>query len=64
MEKDTNRIPFYPSIADGMNVLGLIVFCIAFGIIIGQLEEKGKLMVDFFVVLNEIVMRLVFIIMW
>ena len=47
-----------------MNVLGLIVFCIAFGIIIGQLEEKGKLMVDFFVVLNEIVMRLVFIIMW
>lgn len=49
---------------DGMNVLGLIVFCIAFGIIIGQLEEKGKLMVDFFVVLNEIVMRLVFIIMW
>jgi len=49
---------------DGMNVLGLIVFCIAFGIIIGQLEEQGKLMVDFFVVLNEIVMRLVFIIMW
>lgn len=49
---------------DGMNVLGLIVFCIAFGIIIGQLEEKGKLMVDFFIVLNEIVMRLVFIIMW
>jgi solute carrier family 1 (high affinity glutamate transporter) protein 2 len=49
---------------DGINVLGIIVFCIAFGIIIGQLGEKAKVMCDFFMALNEIVMRLVGIIMW
>lgn len=50
---------------DGMNVMGLIIFCITFGIIAGQLGPKGKLMVDFFVVLNEIVMKFVgIIIIW
>ncbi|KAL2717261.1 excitatory amino acid transporter-like [Vespula squamosa] len=50
---------------DGMNVMGLIIFCITFGIIAGQLGSKGKLMVDFFIVLNEIVMKFVgIIIIW
>ncbi|GIY43275.1 hypothetical protein CDAR_257681 [Caerostris darwini] len=49
---------------DGTNVLGLIVFCIAFGIIGGQLGEFGAPMVRFFVILNEIIMRIVIIIMW
>ncbi|XP_047371000.1 excitatory amino acid transporter-like [Vespa velutina] len=50
---------------DGMNIMGLIIFCITFGIIVGQLGPKGKLMVDFFVVLNEIVMKFVgIIIIW
>ncbi|KAF7414746.1 hypothetical protein HZH68_003235 [Vespula germanica] len=50
---------------DGMNVMGLIIFCITFGVIAGQLGSKGKLMVDFFIVLNEIVMKFVgIIIIW
>ncbi|KAG8199894.1 hypothetical protein JTE90_015883 [Oedothorax gibbosus] len=49
---------------DGTNVLGLIVFCIAFGIIGGQLGDFGAPMVRFFVILNEIIMRIVIIIMW
>ncbi|GFS78580.1 hypothetical protein NPIL_618001 [Nephila pilipes] len=49
---------------DGTNVLGLIVFCIAFGIIGGQLGEFGAPMVRFFIILNEIIMRIVIIIMW
>lgn len=49
---------------DGMNVLGVIIFCITFGIIIGQLGEKAKVMCAFFTELNEIVMRIVNIIMW
>ena len=48
----------------GTNVLGLIVFCTAFGIICGQLGEEGDLMVKFFVILNEIIMRIVIIVMW
>ncbi|KAK1131309.1 hypothetical protein K0M31_017596 [Melipona bicolor] len=50
---------------DGMNVMGMIVFCITFGLLAGQIGSRGKLMVDFFVILNEIIMKLVgIIVMW
>ncbi|XP_078540802.1 excitatory amino acid transporter 2 isoform X1 [Lissotriton helveticus] len=49
---------------DGMNVLGLIGFFIAFGISMGKMGEQARLMVDFFNILNEIVMKLVTMIMW
>uniref|UniRef100_A0A3B4B8U2 Amino acid transporter n=1 Tax=Periophthalmus magnuspinnatus TaxID=409849 RepID=A0A3B4B8U2_9GOBI len=48
----------------GMNVLGLIGFFIAFGICMGKMGERAKLMIDFFNILNEIVMKLVIMIMW
>ncbi|KAM7110433.1 excitatory amino acid transporter 2 isoform 5-T10 [Ciconia maguari] len=48
---------------DGMNVLGLIGFFIAFGIAMGKMGEQAKMMVDFFNILNEIVMKLVTMIM-
>ncbi|XP_049929702.1 excitatory amino acid transporter 2b isoform X2 [Epinephelus moara] len=48
----------------GMNVLGLIGFFIAFGICMGKMGEKAKLMIEFFNILNEIVMKLVILIMW
>ncbi|XP_078139007.1 excitatory amino acid transporter 2-like isoform X2 [Centroberyx gerrardi] len=47
----------------GMNVLGLIGFFIAFGICMGKMGEKAKLMIEFFNILNEIVMKLVIMIM-
>ncbi|XP_014476899.1 PREDICTED: excitatory amino acid transporter-like [Dinoponera quadriceps] len=47
---------------DGTNVMGMIVFCILFGVLAGQIGPRGKLMVDFFVVLNEIIMKLVTIV--
>ncbi|XP_076394215.1 excitatory amino acid transporter 2 isoform X2 [Megachile rotundata] len=47
---------------DGTNVMGMIVFCITFGLLAGQIGPRGRLMVDFFVVLNEIIMQLVGII--
>lgn len=50
---------------DGTNVMGMIMFCITFGLFAGQLGQRGKLMVDFFVVLNEIIMKLVsIVVMW
>uniref|UniRef100_A0A8C8S3Q5 Amino acid transporter n=1 Tax=Pelusios castaneus TaxID=367368 RepID=A0A8C8S3Q5_9SAUR len=49
---------------DGMNVLGLIGFFIAFGIAMGKMGDQAKMMVDFFNILNEIVMKLVTMIMW
>lgn len=50
---------------DGTNVMGMIVFCITFGLVAGQFGAQGKLIVDFFMILNEIIMKLVgIIIMW
>ncbi|XP_064489916.1 excitatory amino acid transporter-like [Ornithodoros turicata] len=49
---------------DGTNVLGLIVFCIAFGIIAGQMGPDAELMVRFFSSLNEIIMKIVVLVMW
>uniref|UniRef100_A0A3B4AG84 Amino acid transporter n=1 Tax=Periophthalmus magnuspinnatus TaxID=409849 RepID=A0A3B4AG84_9GOBI len=48
----------------GMNVLGLIGFFVSFGVIMGKMGERARLMLDFFNVLNEIVMKLVSAIMW
>ncbi|CAN8022811.1 unnamed protein product [Ixodes persulcatus] len=49
---------------DGTNVLGLIVFCIAFGIIAGQMGPEAELIVNFFSSLNEIIMKIVVLVMW
>ncbi|XP_057318656.1 excitatory amino acid transporter-like isoform X1 [Microplitis mediator] len=50
---------------DGTNVLGMIVFCITFGILVGQLGPKAQIMVDFFGALNEIIMKIVhLVIIW
>ncbi|XP_059170368.1 excitatory amino acid transporter 1-like [Physella acuta] len=50
--------------ADGVNVLGIITFCTAFGILISIMGPKGKIMIDFFQVLNEIIMKMVLMVMW
>lgn len=50
--------------SDGINVLGLIVFCVAFGLVIGKMGEKGRILLEFFDALNEATMKLVQIIMW
>uniref|UniRef100_A0AAY4DXZ8 Amino acid transporter n=1 Tax=Denticeps clupeoides TaxID=299321 RepID=A0AAY4DXZ8_9TELE len=49
--------------SDGINVLGLIVFCVAFGLVIGKMGERGRILLEFFDALNEATMRLVQIIM-
>ncbi|XP_068606255.1 solute carrier family 1 member 9 [Brachionichthys hirsutus] len=48
----------------GMNVLGLIGFFITFGICMGRMGERGKVMISFFNILNEIIMTMVSMIMW
>uniref|UniRef100_H2RMZ7 Amino acid transporter n=1 Tax=Takifugu rubripes TaxID=31033 RepID=H2RMZ7_TAKRU len=48
---------------DGANILGLLVFCIVFGLVIGKMGEKGQILLEFFDALNEATMRLIQIIM-
>ncbi|XP_028313633.1 excitatory amino acid transporter 1-like isoform X2 [Gouania willdenowi] len=53
-----------PGAVSGINALGLVVFSMCFGLIIGSMGEQGKPLKDFFDCLNEAIMRLVAIIMW
>ncbi|CAJ0937356.1 unnamed protein product, partial [Mesorhabditis belari] len=43
--------------SSGMNILGIIVFCTGFGIVISQLGEKARIVVDFFVILDAVIMK-------
>ena len=43
---------------------GLIGFCTGFGILLSKMGKKGQVMVDFFNILNEIIMKLIILVMW
>ncbi|XP_055332680.1 excitatory amino acid transporter 3-like [Paramacrobiotus metropolitanus] len=49
---------------EGINIMGLVVFSIVFGITISRLGEKGKPLMLFFESLNEATMSIVAAIMW
>uniref|UniRef100_A0A8C2Y5Y5 Amino acid transporter n=1 Tax=Coturnix japonica TaxID=93934 RepID=A0A8C2Y5Y5_COTJA len=64
LENKTQEYKIVGMYSDGINVLGLIVFCLVFGMVIGNMGEKGQVLVDFFNALNEATMKIVQIIMW
>ncbi|XP_006902412.1 PREDICTED: excitatory amino acid transporter 1-like isoform X1 [Elephantulus edwardii] len=53
-----------PGSVNGVNALGLVVFSMCFGFVIGNMKEQGQALKDFFDSLNEAIMRLVAVIMW
>nr|XP_046264797.1 excitatory amino acid transporter 1-like isoform X2 [Scatophagus argus] len=48
----------------GVNILGLMVFSVAFGLTLGSMGTEGKPLRDFFDCLNKTIMRLVSIVVW
>uniref|UniRef100_A0A3Q4BX64 Amino acid transporter n=1 Tax=Mola mola TaxID=94237 RepID=A0A3Q4BX64_MOLML len=48
----------------GVNALGLVIFSMCFGLVIGNMKQQGQPLRDFFDCLNEAIMRLVAIIIW
>jgi len=48
----------------GTNTLGIIFFCLAFGTVLGSLGKAGKTVIDFFVVIDEVILKMVYGIMW
>ncbi|XP_066036960.1 excitatory amino acid transporter 3 isoform X2 [Chamaea fasciata] len=63
-ENKTQEYKIVGTYSNGINALGLIVFCLVFGMVIGKMGEKGQVLLDFFNALNEATMRIVQIIMW
>ncbi|XP_051899983.1 neutral amino acid transporter B(0) [Pristis pectinata] len=57
------KIPV-PTNVDGMNILGLVVFAIVFGIALRRLGAEGENLIHFFSSFNEATMILVSWIMW
>ncbi|XP_041804943.1 excitatory amino acid transporter 1-like [Chelmon rostratus] len=61
--ENNDRVPEQVT-SDGINILGLLVFSVAFGLTLGNMGPEGKLLRDFFDCLNKTIMRLVDIVMW
>ncbi|CAL2031032.1 hypothetical protein CAEBREN_25505 [Caenorhabditis brenneri] len=49
---------------DGMNVLGIIVFCIVMGLVISKIGAEAKPLANLFHALDVVITRMVMIIMW
>ncbi|XP_071951935.1 excitatory amino acid transporter 1-like [Antedon mediterranea] len=49
---------------DKSNILGIVVFSVAFGIVLGRMKESGDPLRAFFNSLNEAVMQLVKVVIW
>lgn len=48
----------------GTNTLGIVVFCLVFGTLLGTIGPKGQVVIDFFSAVFEVVMKMVTCVMW
>lgn len=49
---------------DRLNIIGILVFSIAFGLILSKMGEQGRPMTQWFSIMLEVTMKLVELIMW
>ncbi|XP_075878009.1 excitatory amino acid transporter 1-like isoform X2 [Nelusetta ayraudi] len=61
--ESNNKAPI-PGAISGVNILGLITLCIAFGLVLGRMEDDGKPLRDFFKCLNQATMHLISVAIW
>lgn len=60
------KIELVPSAGETgqMNILGLVVFSVLMGIIVGRMGHKGKPIFDFCTAMTEATMRLFVVFIW
>ncbi|XP_069841704.1 neutral amino acid transporter B(0) [Dendropsophus ebraccatus] len=63
VNKTLIKVPYGQEV-EGMNILGLVVFAIVFGVALRKLGEEGEILIKFFNSFNEATMVLVTWIMW
>ncbi|XP_076600446.1 excitatory amino acid transporter 1-like [Chaetodon auriga] len=61
--ENNDRVPEQGT-SDGVNILGLLFFSVAFGLTLGSMGTEGKPLRDVFECLNKTIMRLVHIVIW
>jgi len=59
-ETNSNSVQY----RDSTNMLGIIFFCLAFGVVLGAVGKKAAAVIEFFAVVDEVIMRMVTTIMW
>jgi len=52
------------SYRSGTNTLGIIFFCISFGSVLGSLGKSAQPVINFFKIIDEVIMKMVNAIMW
>ena len=62
-EKEFDYWQVLPSERTGLNVLGLVMFCLTFGYVISSMGESGRILVNFFEAVNEASIRMISIVM-
>ncbi|XP_071113120.1 excitatory amino acid transporter-like [Haliotis cracherodii] len=48
----------------GMNTIGILAYCVVFGLCLGRLGKAGEVMLRFFTSLNDITMTMVTLVIW
>lgn len=59
VQQEVVRVLQYRS---GTNTLGIVFFCLTFGMILGTIGEKGRVVVDFFSAIFEVIMKMVILV--
>jgi Na+/H+-dicarboxylate symporter len=63
---DENVIDYWyavPSERNGINVLGLVMFCFVFGYVISKMNANGKVLLSFFEAINDASVKMIGIVM-
>ncbi len=48
----------------GMNILGIVLFSIVLGLVIGQMQEEGRILHVFFDRMQNAIIKIVHLIIW